>query len=258
MGSSADAFRRSRRRNRFEANRFALAAMALALLSVLLLLASGLGNRWGLWDYRMAFRLLGWGAWGGLAGAALSLAGIVWTGLRHSRRGVLYAVVGLLAGAIAFGAPWQMRQRAKEVPPIHDITTDTDNPPRFLAAAALRKGAPNGIEYAGANTASQQKQAYADIVPLALGLAPADAFARCLDAARFLGWEIDAAVPEEGRIEATDTTLFFGFKDDIVVRITQTAAGSRVDVRSASRVGRSDLGTNAKRVRAFLRAVARG
>ncbi len=258
MGSSADAFRRSRRRNRFEATRFALAAMALALVSVLVLLASGLGNRWGLWDYRTAFGLFGWAAWGGLAGAALSLAGIVWTVLRHSRRGVVYAVAGLLGGAIAFGAPWQMRQRAKEVPPIHDITTDTGNPPRFVAAAALRKGAPNGVEYAGETTAIQQKRAYADIVPLALGLAPPDAFARCLQAARALGWEIDAAVPEEGRIEATDTTLFFGFKDDIVVRVTPSGAGSRVDVRSASRVGRSDLGTNAKRVRAFLRAVAQG
>jgi len=206
----------------------------------------------------MAFRLLGWAAWGGLAGGLLSLAAIIWAGLRRSRRGMLFALVGLLAGTLAFGVQWQMRLRASEVPPIHDITTDTDNPPRFVAAAALRKGAPNGIEYAGANIASQQRQAYADIVPLALGLAPADAFARCLDAARSLGWEIDAAVPEEGRIEATDTTFFFGFKDDIVVRITQTAAGSRIDVRSASRVGRSDLGTNARRVRAFLRAVARG
>ena len=240
------------------ASKFALAAMALALLAALVLLASGLGNRWGFWDYRVAFRLLGWAAWGGLAGAVLSLAAIVWTGLRRSRRGLLFALVGLLAGAIAFGAPWQMRQRAKEVPPIHDITTDTDNPPRFVAAAALRRDAPNGIEYAGAAIASQQKRAYADIVPLALNLAPAEAFARCLNAARSLGWEIDAAVPAEGRIEATDTTPFFGFKDDIVVRVTQTAAGSRVDVRSASRVGRSDLGTNARRVRAYLQAVARG
>ncbi len=238
------------------ASKFALAALALALLSALMLLAAGLGNRWGVWDYRMAFRLLGWAAWGGLAGAVLSLAGIVWTGLRGSRRGMLFAFVGLLAGMLAFGVQWQMRQRAKEVPPIHDITTDTDNPPRFVAAEALRRGAPNGIEYAGAKIASQQKQAYADIVPLALNLAPAEAFARCLEAARSLGWAIDAAVPGEGRIEATDTTPFFGFKDDIVVRITQTAAGSRVDVRSASRVGRSDLGTNARRVRAFLRAAA--
>ena len=256
MGSSAGAFQRPRRRGGLAVSKLALFAMALALLSALMLLAAGLGNRWGLWEYRMAFRLLGWAAWGGLAGGLLSLAAIIWAGLRRSRRGMLVALVGLLAGTLAFGVQWQMRQRAKEVPPIHDITTDTDNPPRFVAVAALRRDTPAGVEYAGAKIAGQQKRAYADIVPLALNLAPADAFARCLGAARSLGWEIDAAVPEEGRIEATDTTMFFGFKDDIVVRITRTAAGSRVDVRSASRVGRSDLGTNAKRVRAFLRAVA--
>jgi uncharacterized protein (DUF1499 family) len=78
-------------------------------------------------------------------------------------------------------------------------------------------------------------------------------FDRAVSAARKLGWHVVAAAPAEGRLEATDTTRWFGFKDDVVVRIAPAADGSRVDVRSVSRVGRSDLGTNARRIRAFLR-----
>ena len=95
--------------------------------------------------------------------------------------------------------------------------------------------------------------AYPDVQPATL-VAPADAaFKRALNAARDLGWQIVAAVPNEGRIEATDTTNWFGFEDDIVVRVTPTDGGSRVDVRSVSRVGKGDLGKNAARVRAYLR-----
>jgi uncharacterized protein (DUF1499 family) len=86
-----------------------------------------------------------------------------------------------------------------------------------------------------------------------LPAAPDRVFDRALSVARKLGWVVVAAVPAEGRIEATDTTRWFGFKDDVVVRVAPAAGGSRVDVRSVSRVGRSDLGTNARRIRAFLR-----
>ena len=239
------------------ASKFAYAALAVATISALAALASGLGNRWGFWDYRIALTVLLCAAGGGLAGAVLSLAAIAWAGYRGARRGMLWALIGLLAGALTFGLPWQMRQRAQEVPPIHDITTDTENPPRFVAAVALRKGAPNGVEYGGAEIARQQKEAYPDIVPLALNMSQRDAFERCLNAARSLGWEIVAAAPGEGRIEATDMTLFFGFKDDIVIRVAQASAGSRIDVRSVSRVGLSDIGANAKRIRAFLHSAAK-
>lgn len=242
----------ARRASGAAASGFAMFSFAIAAISALALLASGPGNRFGWWDYRFAFTLLRWAAWGGAAGAVLSLFAVLWAGYRRSRRAVVVAVTGLVAGALAFGIPWQLRQRAQQVPPIHDITTDTVNPPRFVAAVPLRKGAANGVDYAGAEIAQQQKQAYADIVPLALPVPAREAFERCLAAARGLGWEIVAAVPEEGRIEATDTTPFFGFRDDVVIRITAAATGSQVDVRSLSRVGRSDLGTNAKRVRAFL------
>jgi len=100
-------------------------------------------------------------------------------------------------------------------------------------------------------------RAYPDILPFALGAHPPDAFERCLQAARGLGWKVVAADPAALRIEATATTPFFGFRDDIVIRISALGGASRVDVRSASREGRGDLGTNARRIRAFYRELAR-
>ena len=87
---------------------------------------------------------------------------------------------------------------------------------------------------------------------------PDRALARAEAAARALGWKIVAAAPGQGRLEATATTRWFGFKDDVVVRVTPASGGSRVDIRSVSRVGKSDLGVNARRIRAFLAALRRG
>jgi uncharacterized protein (DUF1499 family) len=91
-----------------------------------------------------------------------------------------------------------------------------------------------------------------------LNVTPGRAFDRAVAAAKAMGWDIVASDPAGGRIEATDTTFWFGFKDDVVVRVTPQPAGSRVDVRSLSRVGGGDLGANAARIRAFLAAVKAG
>jgi uncharacterized protein (DUF1499 family) len=93
-------------------------------------------------------------------------------------------------------------------------------------------------------------------VPLTLELPPPAAFNRALDAARRMGWDIVAADNRAGRIEATATTIWFAFKDDVVIRVTPSANGSRIDVRSLSRVGKGDLGTNARRVRAYLASLS--
>ena len=138
-------------------------------------------------------------------------------------------------------------------PRIHDITTDTDNPPQFVALLAVRQKAPNGATYGGAGIAQAQKAAYPDITPAQLETPPDRAFERALDAAQRMGWKIIAADKAQGRIEATATTFWLRFKDDVVIRIAAAGSGSRLDVRSMSRVGRSDFGANAKRIRAFLK-----
>lgn len=141
--------------------------------------------------------------------------------------------------------------RGAKAPPIHDISTDTLNPPAFTAAANQRRPGDNPVDYAGAELANQQQQAYADIAPLRSPLPPPQAFARCLAIIQALGWQVIAQDQDKGVIEAMDRSRIFGFIDDIVLRITAEDAGSRIDLRSASRAGVSDLGVNAERIRRF-------
>lgn len=229
-----------------------------ALLAALVAAAAGLGSRLGLWHFRSGFTLLTWAAYGGLAAALLSiLAGAVAVWQRRWRSTAL-ALLGLAVGATIFAVPLSWRLKAASVPPIHDLSTDTERPPAFVAVLPLRQGAPNPAAYGGPEVARQQRAAYPDLQPLTLALSPPVAFDRALAVARALGWRIVAAVPAEGRIEASATTFWFGFRDDIVVRIVAADSGSRVDIRSLSRVGRGDAGTNAERIRAFLQRLKEG
>ena len=234
----------------------ALVGFGLAVASLLMLLLAGLGSRWGWWNFRFGFTLLAWGAFIGGAAASSCGAALLLMGLSRGRTprtiGIL-ALVGALVGLAAFGIPWQWKRAAQRVPAIHDISTDVDHPPPFVAVLPLRAGAPNPADYGGPAIAAQQRSAYPEIAPAILKAPPDRAFALALAAARGMGWEIVAAAPAEGRVEATDTTLWFGFKDDIVVRVTPSGDGSRIDVRSVSRVGKSDVGTNARRIDAYLK-----
>lgn len=136
-------------------------------------------------------------------------------------------------------------------PPIHDISTDTVSPPEFVAVVGLRGPDDNPPEYAGDESARLQLEAYPDIETIVLLDPQSFVFDTALAVAEDMGWEIVASEAGEGRIEATATTPWVGFKDDIVIRIRTDGAETLVDVRSKSRVGRGDMGVNAKRIRAF-------
>lgn len=227
-----------------------IAVLFLASAAALLLLLSGPGHRFGYWSYGTGFRLLRWAGYAGSSAALLAIVALATARVRGRWNGLLIGAFAL--GAAAAFVPWKLQHDARAVPPIHDITTDTEHPPPLVALLARRAGAPNSADYGGRKIAEAQRKAYPDIAPLMLALPPQVAFTRALDVARELGWDVAAADAASGRIEATATTLWFGFQDDVVIRVSPAAAGSRVDVRSVSRVGRSDLGTNAARVRAFL------
>ena len=137
-------------------------------------------------------------------------------------------------------------------PPIHDIATDTNDPPLFVDVLPLRAGARNSAEYGGSQVAALQHAAYPDIAPVDLVITPAAAFAKALATAKTMGWALVATDASAGRIEATATTPFFRFRDDVVIRIRPRDGGSRVDIRSVSRFGGSDLGKNASRIREFI------
>lgn len=224
----------------------------LALVCALIAVSSGLGYEMGVWDLRAGISILSWSAYGGAGAGALALSGFT---LAAVRRAGIHSTVSLIGVALALAVvlpSWNLHRTASQVPYIHDITTDTENPPQFVALLEVRQKAPNGAAYAGAEIAEAQKAAYPDIQPAQLNMPPAQAFERALAAARKMGWDIVAAEPDQGRIEATATTFWFRFKDDVVIRIVAVESGSRLDIRSISRIGSSDLGTNARRIRAFL------
>ncbi|GAC1447240.1 MAG: hypothetical protein PVSMB11_08500 [Desulfuromonadaceae bacterium] len=231
-------------------------AVALACVAAFLLLAAGPGCHMGLWHFRTGFMIIKYGAWLGLAAAVSGCAALVVSFRQRMWKEIIVSTLALLIGIAAFAIPYSWKQTVERLPKIHDISTDATNPPRFVAILPLRKDAPNPAEYGGAEIAAKQAQAYPDLNTLSINLPSEHAFGLALETAQRLGWSIVAAVPAEGRIEASDTTFWFGFTDDIVIRITPTGKTSLVDIRSVSRAGLSDVGTNARRIRLFLRKLS--
>ena len=230
-----------------------LLAVACAVVAVILLSSSGFGTRLGLWHFRTGFSMLKAAAYIGLGCALLALVSGVLAVRKRHLIGTLVSLIALLLALIAVGLPYSWLVKAKSYPRIHDISTDLDNPPQFVAVIPLRGGP---VQHGGATIAAEQLKAYPDIKTVVLPVAKEQAFSVALSAAREMGWDIVAEMPAEGRIEATDTTFWYGFKDDIVIRIMPAGNRSLLDIRSVSRVGISDVGTNAKRVRAFLAKVS--
>lgn len=233
----------------------AIGALVLALLAAVVAAFAGLGARWDLWHFSTGFQMLRWAAYGAMGALVVAAIAIYLTRPGSGRRGLPLAVVALLLAAAVAYVPWNWRSTARSVPPIHDITTDLENPPEFVAVVPLRADARNPVEYGGPEVAAHQRRAYPDIRPLVLDLPMDQAFERALDAAHEMGWEIVDVSPGDGRIEATDRTFWFGFRDDVVIRLTALNDRTVVDVRSLSRVGGGDAGTNARRVREYLETV---
>src|SRR5262245_57241452 len=198
-------------------SRVALGGFLLALLAGAALLLAGISNHLQWLDFRPALTLFRWAAYGGAAAAVLSLLGLILARPSGARRGFPLAVAGLLIGLVVVGIPWRWWQKAQRLPFIHDITTDLERPPVFVAVLPLRAAAPNSADYGGTEIAAKQRTGYPDLGPLQLQVPPQQAFDRALTAARAMGWEIVANEPTEGRIEATATTFWSGFKDDVVV-----------------------------------------
>lgn len=139
------------------------------------------------------------------------------------------------------------------VPRIHDISTDLEHPPEFVAIKALRTAAHNSLDrLEPGNLAALQKESYSDLGPVLMGRPFYQVFEQVIRLVKERGWEVAAVSAEAGRIEATDTTLIMGFKDDVVIRVQEAGSRTLVDMRSASRAGESDLGVNAARIRLFL------
>jgi len=240
----------------FTAPRIARIALVAALLGGVALALAPVGYRLGWWQLHFAFYYgLGGALIASCAALILALGAVIIATRSTERRGLPVALAAVLLSVFVGGLPARQYATAKTVPPIHDISTDTADPPVYVALAAARKAAPNGIDYGGAKVAEMQKEAYPDIATLHSTLPPAGLFAHAATSVASLGWSVAESSAADGRIEASDTTPFFGFTDDIVIRVRAADNGSALDVRSMSRIGKSDVGTNAARVRRFLARV---
>ena len=222
----------------------------LSRIGALALLLGPLGYRLGVVGLGPAFGLFGVGFL--LSLVTLPIALVIALVARRTPEIAKHAVLAAVLTLIVLAVPaWTLVQGAG-APPMHDITTDTEDPPRFDAVVPLRGDGSNPLKYSS-ELADVQRRAYPDIRPLLLPGAPDEVFDRSEEVVRELGWEIVSTDRQSGRIEATDVTFWFGFKDDVIVRIRPVDGGTRVDLRSVSRVGGGDVGANAARIRSFAR-----
>lgn len=253
---------------------FLLALTALAALSglglALFALIAPMGVWTGWWDFRQGFSILRsaqpFVMWITLGCAAITVIVFVIGRQRASARTAQMVTIAALA-TIAAGVAWYIPQsylpgQGANIPPIHDISTDLVNPPQFVDVLPLRGENSNPTVYGTGNPnmspqehAERQRDAYPDVTTRTYDDSATVIFERALAAVDSLGWELVAQDPNAGRIEATDTTFWFRFKDDVVIRIVQTPSGTVVDARSTSRVGLSDVGKNAQRLRAFFNEI---
>jgi uncharacterized protein (DUF1499 family) len=229
-----------------------------------LALAAAVGVWLGFWNFGRGFQLLGFANGQGdlvaIVGVVVTVVifAIAWRlGARNGPKLAGLALIGTVAAALAYYVPETYRP-PEGTPGIHDISTDTADPPTYVAILPLRAEAPNTVEYGAspnmtpARLAELTREAYPDLRPAELDVPTDVAFERALAAVRSLGWELVDQDAAQGRIEAVDTTFWFRFKDDIVIRIRPSATGSIVDARSLSRVGVGDAGTNARRLQGFF------
>lgn len=195
------------------------------------------------------------------AGAALAVVLAVLAGIqiwRTGRPGTARVVAGLAVGGAMLGGPLLLLPQLRGLPAINDISTDTKSPPQFVTLAKAR---PAGtVAYPGARFASLQQEAYPDIKTLTIDRPVEEVFEIVTDALRrqrIKSVREDPPGPQNprGSIEATDRTLVFGFYDDMAIRVEGEGGKSRIDLRSASRYGRHDLGRNAERIRAVLKEI---
>lgn len=223
-----------------------------AIIAAALLPVGALGSRFGIWPFTMGFNLLALGAVLAAIVLVIGIAGLIVAYRRQLVGDRQPLWLGTATALLVLGLLGFQFYRAATVPPIHNISTDVIDPPRFERIRELRGPDANPLGYDAEALARVQGLAYPGVEPLRTDLPPEAALERAVAVLRAMGLDVVASSPESGRVEAVATTFWFGFKDDVVVRVRPLGDGSLVDVRSVSRVGESDLGTNARRIEEFL------
>lgn len=229
----------------------------LSIFAAFLFMISGYGYQWGIWSLGIGFSIMRYSAYAAMALFVMNVIAI-WVNRKSSAAIITYLVISGFITLIISGTALYWQQKAQSVPPIHDITTDLVNPPDFVALIRLREDAPNPPGYAGEETAALQREAYPQIETLVLNEDLQQVMDRAVMIVVNRKWQLVAINRSEGRIEATEKLPWFGFSDDVVIRFTDDNGDTRVDMRSKSRIGRSDVGVNARRIERFLNDLDRG
>ena len=216
-------------------------AFFIGLIAAVALPVGALGHRIRLWDHFMGLTLVFSGTVLAVLALVLGVAAFIFALTRKRAADRLPALVGVVA---------VQYNKAISVVPTHDISTDTADPPAFDVLVDRRPPGSNSLVYTD-EEAAMQAEGYPDIATIVSSREVESSIARAADVARGLGWEIVNEDRDAGMVEATDRTFWFGFEDDVVIRVRAAEGGSVVDLRSVSRVGLSDLGANAERIRAF-------
>jgi len=267
--------------------KFAGVALALSVFSILWFALAAVGTKLGFWTWQFGLgqMTIGWGPMLLMVAAGLSVIAVIVSLLKAPRKqAFMIAFAALLISGLAFGRVAAFGAGAARLPPLHDIQTDWSNPIQPSDALFTEReatGALNPVadapvidpaadgrwrgmggrlvsevqeeaEFDPATHKSPKQTPYPLIAPLVTAAAPDIAYAAALAAVEARAWIVVLAEPESGLIDATEESFWFGFKDDIMIRVRSAGEGSRIDIRSTSRVGLSDLGANAKRIRDLL------
>jgi len=235
---------------------WARAILVGAVVAVLLMPIGALGTRFGLWGFQLGFLALAGAVVLAVVGLVTGVVAIFVSRKRGYRADMPSLALGLTVSVLIIALMGMQFYAATSVPPIHNISTDVGDPPQFEAIVALRGEGSNPLAYDAERIAPLQEAAYPWLRPLTLSSPPAEVLKKAQDVLENMGLDVVAVDPGKGIVEATDTTFWFGFKDDVVVRVRASGTGSIVDVRSVSRVGQSDLGVNARRIGQILDALS--
>ncbi|HEV2650497.1 MAG TPA: DUF1499 domain-containing protein [Rhizomicrobium sp.] len=244
----------------------AILSLVTFIIGAAIALTASYGSRFGLWDYALGLKIL-------VPGVVLGIIGVLSGGLWLARAltgnnsaGWRYGAVGLASSLVLTYIPLNHLWLYFTSPPIHDISTDIEYAPPFVALLPLRAGAPNGPEYDGPkkvvykgrtmNTAYAQKLAYTDIKTAGLLSRTDVIFWRAVERAKSAGWNVVNFDEKTGSIEATNTFFWFGLVSDISIRVKPAGKlGTRLDIRAKSRTGENDMGMNAGLVRSFVKSL---
>lgn len=246
--------------------------LLLTVLGPLTFIVAALGSKLGVWDWRFGLGTLTREVGPKIlfAGLVMSLISLILAFVMHPRKGFVIAIVGIVVPVAAFMNLQSVKTTVTSLPFIHDVTTDTQDVPNFGALIMAERAKVEGVntaDYVGKMAPTRdadgnpgqklvsvlQTTAYPDIRSIVSGEPKDVVFGRAEAVAQQLGWKIKVSDLENGRIEATDTTFWYGFEDDVVIRLRNSeGGGTLIDVRSLSRIGGSDLGKNADRIKTFL------